>query len=401
MHLTVIDYVANPGGGVRFTTEVIRALVRVEKTIRIEVVSHGDGLSRYAGLLGDVPGVELRASAPFLSEPIRRLCSVRGGGRLLGLFGVSNFHSLVAPDVLRGGDAIWFPWTHRHRVVGGVPGNVVGSFHDAIMLERDDIVPPRIRRDELETSRKWFTSSARMVVSSRATRDAVTKLFGNDAARRIELIPVAWDHFSAPMEPSTPDSWTWSSRPFLLCPANTSPHKNHEVLLSGVARSQAQIPLVLTGDRADLAGEGRGAQLRAHAASNGLRLGETLHPLGYLTDTRYRRLLTQAWALVMPTLGEGGGSFPVLEAMAAGIPVLCSDIPVMREQLERTGGTVFWFDPRNPADLAMRIDELAARYDHFRARAAAEAQSLVVRTWNDVATEYLALFRAIGKRARD
>jgi glycosyltransferase involved in cell wall biosynthesis len=83
----------------------------------------------------------------------------------------------------------------------------------------------------------------------------------------------------------------------------------------------------------------------------------------------------------------------VLEAMTAGVPVISSDIPVMREMVERTGGQVLWFDPRDPADLTAKLEDLADHYPEHRERARTQARTLRLRSWEDVAQDYGRLLR--------
>jgi glycosyltransferase involved in cell wall biosynthesis len=68
-----------------------------------------------------------------------------------------------------------------------------------------------------------------------------------------------------------------------------------------------------------------------------------------------QRLVTSAAAVVMPSLYEGFG-LPVLEAMAAGTPVIASDIPAHREV---GADTIRYFAPRSSDELAEQIGELA------------------------------------------
>ncbi len=51
---------------------------------------------------------------------------------------------------------------------------------------------------------------------------------------------------------------------------------------------------------------------------------------GYVSDAKLAELLQNARALLFPSFVEGFG-FPLVDAMAAGVPVICSDIPVFKE----------------------------------------------------------------------
>jgi glycosyltransferase involved in cell wall biosynthesis len=94
----------------------------------------------------------------------------------------------------------------------------------------------------------------------------------------------------------------------------------------------------------------------------------------------------------MPSLAEGGGSFPVWEALTRGVPVLCSKIPVMEEMLGFVGGDVLWFDPDDYLDLASKLEELQANYAAYKTRAKEQVHLLRRWTWRDVADRYWSTF---------
>ena len=110
---------------------------------------------------------------------------------------------------------------------------------------------------------------------------------------------------------------------------------------------------------------------------------------GYVVERDLRTLLAEARALVFPSLYEGFG-LPVLEAMAAGKPVLCSRVTNLPHL---AGDAARYFDPNDPNDLASAIafleDEPAAVADLVQ-RGLARAAAL--GTSRDTARRYLEIF---------
>lgn len=399
--MRVVDYVGNDGGGVRFTVELLRAMAALPGEPRFEIVSHGRALQAYRTLVanGAIP-CTFTDVAPSVAD---------------------GWRYDVPGAALADCDVAWLPWVHRHRLPPGAGERVVGSFHDAIVLTQPSLQRrfARQARDERATTARWLASPARVVVSSAATVSTLSELFGTPRGR-LDVIPISGQHAGAGSQPEghLPPAWTWAGGPFLLCPANTSPHKNHETLIRGYAEWGARYPLVLTGSGADLplstnpvrrvarsllelAGvltRSRAAALRRLARSLNVHVGDAVVPVGYVSDPVYYALLHRARALVMPTFAEGGGSFPVEEAMWSGVPVVCSDIPVLREHVARLGGDVLWFDPHDASSLARRLRELEDAYPDHRRRALEQVATLHRRTWDDVAAEYWHVITSLNHR---
>ena len=110
---------------------------------------------------------------------------------------------------------------------------------------------------------------------------------------------------------------------YLLNPAVTWPHKGHLALLEVMAALPEDIDLVLTG-----------AEGPAHAAVldavTRLGLGDRVRHLGRLSQIELDGLYRGALAVVVPSEYEGFG-MPVIEAEAAGAPVIASDHPGLDE----------------------------------------------------------------------
>ena len=109
-------------------------------------------------------------------------------------------------------------------------------------------------------------------------------------------------------------------------------------------------------------------------------------------DDVIQGLYAHARAFVFPSRIEGFG-IPPLEALHAGIPAVCSDIPVLREVC---GNAVTYADPLDPADFARKIRELlsAPRTDAGALAGRAHAMKYAAKDMNRA---YLDLFRRIAK----
>lgn len=139
---------------------------------------------------------------------------------------------------------------------------------------------------------------------------------------------------------------------FIIYPANFWPHKNHEFLITafGIARSiglEKSFKLVCTG-----APGKRSDFLRKVAYRFGL--SQYIVFPGYVSDAELSILLSNCAALIFPSLYEGFG-LPVLEAMANGIPVACSNVASLPEVVDNAAIT---FNPKIPKEIASAIIQI-------------------------------------------
>ena len=124
----------------------------------------------------------------------------------------------------------------------------------------------------------------------------------------------------------------------------------------------------------------------------GLKHSIDFHALGYVTDQDALTLLQNAKALIMPSLAEGGGSYPVEEALTFGIPVICSDIPVMREHLSTWPTKVVLIDPYSPNSILTGINEMCDNYEIYK-QSALDNMNTPRQTWNEIAAKYVEVFK--------
>jgi len=148
---------------------------------------------------------------------------------------------------------------------------------------------------------------------------------------------------------------------YLLYPANFWRHKNHEMLLTafGIACRDGlaeDIKLVCTGALSE-----RQSYLAAAAAI--MNLGNRVIFPGFLPAAELADLIGKARGLIFPSLYEGFG-LPVLEAMAAGIPVACGNLTSLPEV---AADAALLFDPRRPVHIANAMTTLVEN-DALRGR---------------------------------
>lgn len=138
------------------------------------------------------------------------------------------------------------------------------------------------------------------------------------------------------------------NRPFMYYPAATWPHKNHRTLLTALKllkdRYRFDGQLVLTG----VAMKRHGEILQEIRR---LRLDDTVKILGYLPYEELPYLYNLARLMVFPSLFEGFG-IPLVEAMACGCPVACSNAASIPEVVGDAGVI---FDPVSVEDMAEKI----------------------------------------------
>jgi glycosyltransferase involved in cell wall biosynthesis len=177
---------------------------------------------------------------------------------------------------------------------------------------------------------------------------------------------------------------------FVIYPAASWPHKNHQRLIAAIALLRGrgiEVPLVLTGPRPI------GVDLVALVEAYGV--GDLVFDLGYRPQSEVEELTRRAVAMAMPTLFEAA-SFPVWEAFRLGTPVACSNVTSLPRQVD---GSAVLFDPLRADSIASAIESLWR--DPLRREELARLGSKRVDafSWERTARHFLALYHRVGGRA--
>ncbi len=231
--------------------------------------------------------------------------------------------------------------------------------------------------------RAAVAGAAELIAGSVAAADETAEVLGIERSR-ITAIPHGPGR--APGEAASPDELRerlgLSAARIALCVAAKRPHKNQRLLVEALPRLPADVHVVLVGHD-----EGYGSEVSAAASE--LNVADRVHSIDYLPDAELEGLWQASDCAALPTRAEGFG-LPVLEAMRRGLPVACSDLPVLRELAE---GDAHFFDPDDPQAAAAAIE--AALVDGTAAERGRRRAALF--TWERSAEQTLEVYERASR----
>jgi len=251
-------------------------------------------------------------------------------------------------------------------------------FHDAIPLKLPHVTwPQSVARHPgymkllARFDRIWSVSEA-------SGRDLIDfwQWQGVEHVPTVDVLPLGADFDRQPrvLKPAPR-----SGRPSLLCVGIVEPRKNQSFLLAVAAA------LWTEGLAFDLHVVGRvNPHFGAPIAAELKRAAETFPGLHFheaADDLALADLYAGARATVFPTIAEGCG-LPLLESLWRGVPCVCSDLPVLRENAEEGGCVLATVNDRAAWIAALRrvlTDEAAHR------ALATEAATRRLPTWREAA----------------
>jgi glycosyltransferase involved in cell wall biosynthesis len=223
--------------------------------------------------------------------------------------------------------------------------------------------------------------------NSRFTKADLLKHFHWLSDGQIDVIPpgVSPEDFSVPASADSVCERYGLNTPFLFCPAQLWPHKNHITILRALkqveARTGLKIPLVLTG-----AHYSAGSVLFDFIAEQSM---DYVHYLGKVPFKDLVALYHKAAFMITASLHESS-SFPILEAAASGTPIIASKIPPFEEFAEVL--QINLFEPLDIDGLAALIDELWKNRNAAERQAAYNQDHISFYSWENTARKYIELF---------
>jgi len=277
------------------------------------------------------------------------------------------------------------------------PVPCVVTVHDVSFLEHPEYFP-RLRALQLRTTvRRTVRLAVKILTVSDFSKQAIMKAYGLDG-NRIAVVPNAAAPEFRPISRAQAASVVLSRfripAPFVLSVGDLQPRKNHLGLIRAFVRlleAHPNLPhhLVLAGKHTWFAPRVREAARQSGHAGR-------IHLPGFVSDDDLLHLYNACDLFVFPSFYEGFG-LPLLEAMACGRAVTCSDTSAMPEVAD---GAAILFNPastdqmvRAMADLLVD-PELRARMERLGLMRASQFN------WNTSARKTLEIYCEVAGRHR-
>ena len=179
---------------------------------------------------------------------------------------------------------------------------------------------------------------------------------------------------------------------FAIYTGNAYPHKNLEKLVAAWPKIyiRTKMELVISSGRNVFSAK-IGKMIEKYSAQKFVRYE------GFLSDDQLSFAYSQATLYVFPSLLEGFG-LPGLDAMNSGLPVVCSDIPVLREVY---GAAALYFDPKNESDIRQKIIEVAMDKGLRQKLISSGTEQVKKYSWQKMAQETLKMYESCSSLRSD
>ncbi|MWV48240.1 MSMEG_0565 family glycosyltransferase [Rathayibacter sp. VKM Ac-2803] len=361
MRVALLTYSTRPRGGVVHTLALAEALARAGHDVTVWTLARGGDASFFRGV---DPAVTVRV-VPFVSVDEESV-----GDRI-----VRSIDAMAL--ALRGESGL----VHAQDCISANAALAAGLAPVRTVHHLDDFTTPQLRdcHDRaVRLPRALLCVSAAVASDVRAGwgRDATVIPNGVDAAR-----------FAAAASDPLTAAWRDELGPYVLALGGIEPRKGSIELLEAWAllRSRGrEVALVLGGGETLFDYREYRAEFDRRVSS--LRMSPTI--LGTIPEERLAPLVAGASALGFVSVKEGFG-LAAMEALAAGVPVVARELPVIRE--------VFGDAVRYGGDPESFADALEAALDGGAGGAAGRALAFS-HSWDDVAAAHVRFYEELAAR---
>ncbi|MFL5958794.1 MAG: glycosyltransferase family 4 protein [Gaiellaceae bacterium] len=327
----------------------------------------------------------LRRFHRFLPLAVKNRLPVEAPSRVL--------NSRVADLLAREADVMYVPYVPPPRLFPFPDVPTVYSIHDIQQVHFPEFFTAEQHVEREASFRKCVDHATVIQASSRYMAQDFCDYFPKLDEGNVEVIPEGVDvELFSRNDPGNDLAERYGlPESFLFTPAQLWRHKNHVTILKALKRLRDRglvLHWVLTGAEYSAAEE-----IFEFVRENGLE--DQVFYLGVVPFEDVISLHHAARFLVTASLYESS-SLPVLEAAAAGTPIVAGRIPPHEEMAEHLEMRLF--APTDDAELAAVLEEAWADEETSRSQIAANREGVQRYSWDNAALRYLQLFERLQAR---
>jgi glycosyltransferase involved in cell wall biosynthesis len=230
----------------------------------------------------------------------------------------------------------------------------ISTIHD-LMHRYESNFPEACSKKEFKGREKGLGRVCRfskvILVDSKLGRQHVIESYGNVLNAKVIVLPFLPPPYVLKHDTNKNYSYVKDKYglydKYIFYPAQFWKHKNHHGLVRAIKLLQQKGESV----NVIFAGSEKNNYQQILRSIEESELHSQIKILGYISNDDIVGLYKNALALVMPTF-FGPTNIPIVEAFFLGVPVVCSNVYAMPEQVGEAG---LLFDPNNIDDMAEKI----------------------------------------------
>jgi len=270
---------------------------------------------------------------------------------------------------------------------------IVVSVHDVSFLEHPEYFT-FFRAMQLRlTVRRTVKTASRVLTPSEFSKRRILDAY-RLADDKVVVLPNGVSSVFHPVARETAQRSLRTSLPrlpFILTVGDLQPRKNHVGLIQAfddLIAAHPQLPhhLLIVGK------EETWYAPTVRAAAKKSQVADRIHFTGFVDDEELRRLYGACDLFVYPSFYEGFG-LPILEAMACGRAVACSNTSAMPEVAD---SAALLFDPSSRRDLVLAMRDLLLNPELRQRMERLGVQRASMFSWTKSASKTLDLYYAVG-----
>lgn len=360
----------------RYTRELVTALLSLNHSHQYTIFAATGGLKR--GDWGSAirrEGVRLR-SLPVTDDWLARL-----------------WHRLGLPipvELITGPLDVFYSPDFALPPTAGSTKTIL-TVHDLSFIHHPEAFVPSLRRYLERTVPRSVERADLVLADSAHTRSDVISLLGVSPEVVEVIYPAVDSRFRTEAKPGEGERlrerYRITDRPYILSVGTLQPRKNYLCLIEGFARLEhsrsGQLQLLIAGGHGWLYDE-----IVAEAGRH-----ENVRLLGFVADEDLPALYRGARLFVLTSLYEGFG-LPVVEAMACGVPVVCSRTSSLPEVAGHAAMLVDPLDRGELTDAMGRVLQERKLREGMVKRGRAQAAGF---TWQRSARRLMALIESLAE----